>query len=463
MRSLPAALALVSVLLCLTSATTPSRAAAPLSGPPGVIEIYAGGGTDDSDATTRLAAFMVPNRLDFSPSGDLYVTEFQNLVRKVSGDDVTRFAGLRNTERPMGDGGPALDAGFIRPEGLAFDSQGNLYIADMFNCAVRRVDAATTTITTVAGRGGYYCGVGGDDGSPATLARLLMTSAVEVDDGGQLYIAESTACRVRVVDVQGIINTAAGLPPPGEACEDTGDGGAAMDSHLGGALDLEVAPNGDVYVNTGCKIRRIRGATIDTVAGNDACGFGSDGSPANSLAGPTDIAIDPNGIVFIAEYECRIRMLADGVLTTVVGSPNHVCAGSGDGGLASQATIRNVSGIALDAAGNLYFTDLDAYGPPGDTSNRIRIIYGAAIDSDGDGYMDAAEAGIGEDPYSYCQTIRADVNRDGTVNSGDQLRVVLEQFHPSTPRFDQNADGKVNSGDVLAVLLQFGRDVSACP
>ncbi len=438
--------------------------ALPASGPPGVIETYAGGGTDDGDVTTRADAFMLPYRLASSPQGELLVTEFRGVLRKVTSDDVTRIAGARGADdEPSGDGGPAVDARFGRGVGVDVDAAGNVYIADSFNCAIRRIDAITSIITTVAGRSAYYCGVGSGDGSLATSARLFMPDGVAVDDSGQIYIAETPVCRLRRVDTAGIIATLAGSTSSDTNCENSGDGGPASDAQIGTPIDVEVSTSGDIYVLAGCSVRRIHAGIIETVGGG-RCGYGVDGPAINALAEPVDIALDENGNLFIAEYECRVRMVADGVMTTVIGSPMHVCADTGDGGLVTQATTRNIAGITLDGEGNLYFSDVDADGPTGDTSNRIRVAYGMARDSDDDGYMDAAEAGIGEDPYSYCRIIRADVNRDSVVNSGDQLAVLREYgASPSTRRFDQNSDGHINSGDQLSVAIVYGQDVTACP
>ncbi|MBI5288588.1 MAG: hypothetical protein HY873_06410 [Chloroflexi bacterium] len=375
-------------------------------------------------------------------------SEFTGQVVKVVDEHMVRLAGTRGVSSWTGDGGPALAATFSRPEGLDFDQSGNVLVADSFNCSVRRIDGGTGMIGTVAGQGPFWCGGVVVDGISATSARMTIAEDVAWGANGEFFIADTDNCRIRKVDGAGIISSITLGIPAGGICLNDGDGGPSGQAHIMEPSSLAVGPDGSLYFNSGCVLRRIEAGVISTVS-----------FTGNLCASGADFAIGPGGEILISNG-CHLDVIADGVLTTVAGY-GAMCFVSGRGGQAIQATLRTISAVAVDSAGNVFVADFDErdYSQP----MLISVIYGAAVDSDGDGYLDAAEAGIGEDPYTYCKIIRADVNRDGTVNSGDQLRVVLEQFHPSTLRFDQNGDGQVNSGDVLAVRMQFGQPVSACP
>jgi NHL repeat len=141
-----------------------------------------------------------------------------------------------------GDGGAATGARLEMPTGLALDSKGDLYIADAGNNRVRKVDAATGTITTVAGSQDVY-GYGGD-GGPAIRARLSLPSGIAVDRGGDLYVADTGNNRVRKVTRDGIITTVAGSGSPGLA----GEGGPASGAELFGPRGLAFDRAGDLYI-----------------------------------------------------------------------------------------------------------------------------------------------------------------------------------------------------------------------
>ncbi|PYU25223.1 MAG: hypothetical protein DMG30_06055 [Acidobacteria bacterium] len=247
---------------------------------------------------------------------------------------------------------------------IAVDSGGNLFIADRDNERVRRVDAATGVITTVAGNGMYgYSGEGG----PATSAGLAGPSGVAIDSAGNLFIADTYSYRVRRVDgATQVITTVVGN---GMDCF-SGDGGPATDAALCEPWGVTLDSAGNLFIaDTGNRIRRVDGVTgvITTVAGNGIDGYAGDGGPATAAAlfVPSGVAVDSAGSLFIADTgNQRIRRVdsVTGVISTVAGNgylnPYYSCGGySGDGVPATSAELNCPSGIAVDSAGNLFIAD----------------------------------------------------------------------------------------------------------
>lgn len=269
-----------------------------------------------------------------------------------------------------GDGGPATSAQLSNPNGVALDGAGNLYVADFTNCRVRKVSGGT--ITTVAGSS--VCGFSGDGGQ-ATSARLSNIYGVALDNAGNLYIADYGNCRIRKVS-GGIISTIAGTG----LCAFGGDGGPATSADLYAPFSVALDSAGNLYIaDTGnCRVREVSGATINTVAGGGGCGFSGDGGAATSAAldVPTGIALDSAGDLYIADqYNCRVREVSGGIISTVAGVGTGVvpegCGYSGDGGSATSAELYYPEGVALDGAGNLYIAD---------TQNcRVRQVSAGAI------------------------------------------------------------------------------------
>jgi sugar lactone lactonase YvrE len=257
-----------------------------------------------------------------------------------------------------GDGGPATSAQLEFPAGIAVDPAGNLFIADQLNQRIRKVGAATGWITTVAGTGQY--GFAGD-GGPATSARLNFPARVGVDQAGNLFIADQLNHRIRRVEAAtGWITTVAGTGQYGFG----GDGGPATSAQLANPTGIAVDATGNLFVadQSNQRIRKVDATTgwITTVAGTGEPGFAGDGSPATSayLDFPSGIAVDSTGNFFIADQgNRRIRKVeaATGFISTVAGTGES--GFSGDGGPATSAQLARPSAIALDASGNLFIAD----------------------------------------------------------------------------------------------------------
>jgi len=267
--------------------------------------------------------------------------------------DITTIAG-DGTAGFSGDSGPATSAQLNAPVGVAVDAAGNLFIADKENHRIRKVDTAGV-ITTIAGDG--TAGFSGD-GSAATSAQLNRPYGVAVDAAGNLFIAELNNNRIRKVDTAGIITTVAG---DGTAAYG-GDNGAATAAQLFVPLGVAVDAAGNLFIaGTGSqRIRKVDTAgIITTVAGDGTAGFSGDGSAATSaqLNAPVGVAVDAAGNLFIVDKDNqRIRKVdTAGVITTIAGDGTQ--GSSGDGGLATAAQLNDPNGVAVDAAGNLFIAD----------------------------------------------------------------------------------------------------------
>jgi hypothetical protein len=263
-----------------------------------------------------------------------------------------------------GDGGAATSAELNQPFSVALDSAGSLYIAELSNSIIRKVDA-NGIISTVAGNG--TAGYSGDGGA-ATSAELNQPTGLALDGAGNLYIADQGNNRIRKVDGRGIITTVAG---PGfvhvPACNPIGDGCVAVDAELDTPTGVAVDVVGNLYIadQGNNRIRKVDSSgTITTVAGNGTviggipeCGFIGDGCVAvdAELDTPTGVAVDVVGNLYIADQgHNRLRKVdASGIITTVAG--NGTAGYSGDDGVATSAELDQPAGVALDSAGNLYF------------------------------------------------------------------------------------------------------------
>jgi sugar lactone lactonase YvrE len=232
---------------------------------------------------------------------------------------------------------------------VAFDAAGNLYVADRNNNSVRKV-SVSGVISTVAGTDDGFSG----DGGPATNAQLTSPSGVAVDAAGNLYIADDGNDRVRRVSVSGTITTLAG--------GSVQDGGPAVSANLDSPFGVAVDAAGNLYIadTSNNRVRRVSvSGVITTVAGTGSPGFSGDGGPATNaqLASPSGVAVDAAGNLYIADNgNSRVRRVSvSGVITTVAGTGMY--GFSGDGGPATNAQLKSPFGVAVDSVGNLYIAD----------------------------------------------------------------------------------------------------------
>ncbi len=339
---------------------------------PGTIQTVAGDSQwiyrGDGQPATSSPIFL-PFGIAVDGGGDLFIADSNNnRIRRVDAASriMSTYAGNGNAGA-SGDGAAATSASLNQPTSIAIDGAGNLYFADSANHAVRRVDAASRIITTVAGRLGIQ-GYTGDNG-PATSALLNTPDGLALDSSGVLYIADSGNNVVRRVDpITGQIIAFAG----NHAAAYTGDGGPAISASLSAPWSVTVSSIGEVYIadQSNHAIRKVAlNGTISTVIGNGTSGFSGDGGPGSgaTLNSPASVAIDVAGNLYIADSgNNRVRKVnaASGIITTVVG--NSTESFSGDGGPADQAGLYGPYALVLDSAGDLLISDV--------FHNRIREI-----------------------------------------------------------------------------------------
>lgn len=294
----------------------------------------------------------------------------QGILTVTPGRSTASLAGT-GTAGYSGDGSAATGAALASPSAVAYDVNGNLYLADSANHVIREVVKSSGNIITVAGTG--TVGFSGDGGA-ATSAQLDTPTGIAVDATGNLYIADSHNQRIREVS-GGTITTIAGTGVPGFA----GDGGAATSAQLDLPKGIAVDGSGHIYIadSGNNRIRKISGTTISTIAGTGEQGYSGDGSVATAatLDSPTSVAADASGTVYVADrHNQRVRVISSaGIISTIAGSGLPTFAGgfSGDGASASSAALSHPSGVSVDAAGNIYIADTN--------NQRIRTITSGVI------------------------------------------------------------------------------------
>jgi streptogramin lyase len=346
-----------------------------LTAPSGTITAAAGTGAkgyagDGGPATA--AQLDNPFDVAFDRAGHLYFSDTNNhVVRRVDAKTgiVVTVAG-NGKKGSEGDGGPATAAQLNEPYGIELDAEGNLYIVDRLNFSIRVVDAKTRRIRTIAGTGKTGKS---DDGIPGPSASLGEPNGLCLDGKGKLYIADVRDQRVRVLDLKmGTIGTACGLSGKKATA---GDGGPIAKATLNGPRAVAMGRDGSLFIveREGNGVRRIDFAngTIDRFAGTGKKGYSGDGGPANAATfdGPKEIDIDTNGNVFVVDTENEAIRRIDaktGTVTTVAGKGRTKMPGQGDGGPATAATLGRPHGVAIGPGGAVYI---------GDTlSHRIRVV-----------------------------------------------------------------------------------------
>ena len=303
----------------------------------------------------------------FDTTGNLYVTEATNhCVRRIDTATgvITTVAG---TGAPgySGDGGLATRATLNQPYSVQIDTNGDLYIVDRLNAVIRKVDAATGLITTVAGTG--EPGSSGD-GGPGPQAQLREPNDCFLDGRGGLLIADVQDQRIRRLDVRtGILTTFAGT---GEKAR-TGDGRSATAASILGARAVCTDRRGQTYIceREGNGIRRVDARGImSTYAGTGDRGYGGDGGPALAATwgAPKAIRCDRHDNVLVVDTENHAIRRIDavtGVVTTIAGGHK---SGGGDGGPAIAAGLDRPHGCDVDAQGNMYIADSN--------NHRVRVV-----------------------------------------------------------------------------------------
>jgi len=322
----------------------------------GIISTFAGYGNGNGDghpATTAKLNF--PEGVAVDSVGNLFIADYSN-------------SAIRRVDKTTGT--ISTVASLYYPQVIAVDSAGNLFFFDTQNNVIRRLDKATGAISTVAGNGtrGYT-----GDGGLATSASFSSPQGLAFDSAGNLFIADYYNYVIRRVDkTSGIVSTVAGTGASGY----TGDDGPATSAKLNNPSGIAVDSSGNLFIADYYKnvIRRVDGSTgiISTFAGNATQGYSGDGGPATSasLKIPEGITIDSAGNLFFDDYGNNVIRRVDkatGVISTFAG--NGIQGYTGDGGPATTARLYNPQGIAVDSVGNLFIADTQ--------NNAIRRVNGA--------------------------------------------------------------------------------------
>lgn len=327
---------LLIALACLLASISSTAAGADHS-----LEIIAGAGAPENNGDVggaRASNIGYPFGVEIGPDGDLYIAEIANhRVRKLDlqTGELTTVAGC-GRKGYSGDGGPAVEAELNEPYEVRFDDAGNMFFVEMRNHVVRRVDAKTGIISTVAGTG--KPGFGGD-GGPASAAQLRQPHSIALDGKGGLYIADIGNHRIRRVDLAvGVIETIAGngekkLPADGQIAR-----GAPLLGPRALAIDGQTLW---IALREGHSVWRLDLADgkLRHVAGVGQRGYAGDGGPAKAAKfdGPKGIAVGPTGDVFVADTENNAIRRIDiekGTISTIAGGapmtlkgPHGVCVG----------------------------------------------------------------------------------------------------------------------------------------
>ena len=334
------------------------------------ISTFAGNGTkggsgDGGPATA--AQIDNPFGLVRGPDGALYFCEYTGQrIRKVTPDGKIHTVAGTSQVGYTGDGGPALQATFHLPHELRFDKAGNIYIADMTNHAIRRIDAKTGVITTFAGIGkSGYSG----DGGPANKAELKQPHSIQFSADGSLYICDIGNNVIRKVDMKtNTISTFAGTGKSGP----TPDGAPIKGTPLKGPRSLDVDHDGNLWLVTreGNQVLKfdLNSQTIHHIAGTGKAGFNGNGGPAKlaDLKGPKGIAIDAEGNAWLADTESHsVRMVnaKTGNLELIAGTGEK---GDGPDGDPLKCEMARLHGIFVDADGSIFIGDSETH--------RVRVL-----------------------------------------------------------------------------------------
>ena len=302
----------------------------------------------------------------FDSGGNLFIADVNNArIRKVttSSGIISTVAGTGNWPRGV-LGGQAVASPLSSPFSAIFDGSGNMYVTNTRMHQVQKVDA-NGVITAFAGSG-LACWSCLGDGGAATAATLGLPYHLSMDNQGSVYIADGN--RIRKVTASGVISLFAGTGTS------LGDGGLATSALLNQANSVAVAPSRDVYIaeQGAHRIRRVdTNGIISTVAGTGVPGYTGDNALAinATINTPRGIAVDQAGNIYFSQATAVRKIDSNGIITTVAGTGTAGFAG--DGGLATNARINGPIGIFIDVSGNLYIADTG--------NNRIRKVDSAGI------------------------------------------------------------------------------------
>jgi streptogramin lyase len=364
-----------ALVFCLSAAVSATRPAPSKS----KIETFAGAGragyAGDGGQATK-AQLDNPFGVVRGPDGALYICDTMNhVIRKVDRNGVITTVAGAGKKGYSGDGGPALDAALNEPYEIRFNKQGDMFFVERLNHVVRRVDAKTRIITTVAGSG--KAGFSGDGGA-ATQATLDQPHSIQFDARGDLYICDILNHRIRKVDMKtGVITTFAGTGDK----KPTPDGAKIAGTPLNGPRAIDFDRRGDMWLalREGNAVYRLdmKAGSVHHVAGTGEKGFTGNGAAAKlaTLSGPKGLSVAPNGDIYLADTESHSIRMIDIRKQTIELITGTGAKGDGADGDPLSCQMARPHGVFVDRDGSIFIGDSEAH--------RVRVIrIGAASGSE---------------------------------------------------------------------------------
>jgi DNA-binding beta-propeller fold protein YncE len=326
-------------------------------------------GFSGDNGPAREAQFNNPYGLTRGPDGALYVCDVDNhVIRRIAKDNtITTIAGTPGKKGYTGDNGPAAGATLNEPYEIRFDAAGDCYVVERMNHVIRRIDMKTLVITTLAGTG--KPGFAGDNG-PARHAQFSQPHSIQFDPAGDLFVCDILNHRVRKIDMKTRrITTWAGTGDK----KPTPDGAPLAGTPLFGPRALDFDQDGNAYLalREGNQILRIdaKAQTLHHLAGAGQKGNTGNGGPAKdaTLSGPKGLSLSPDARrLYLADTEShtiRVIDLATNTITQVAGTGQK---GDGPDGEALKCQLTRPHGVFCDQDDTLYIGDSE--------NHRVRVV-----------------------------------------------------------------------------------------
>lgn len=301
------------------------------------------------------------------PDGAIWFCEYGGQrIRRITPDGRLETIAGTGEKGYSGDGGEPLQATFNLPHEIRFDKQGALYVVDMANHAVRKIDFQKNIVITIAGTG--VPGYSGDGGN-AKMAQLKNPHSIQFGPDGDLYICDIGNHVIRKVDMRNMqISTFAGTGKPGK----TPDNSPLVGTPLNGPRSLDFDQAGNLWLATreGNQVFRfdLKSQRIIHVAGTGASGFTGNGGPAlqATLKGPKGIALDSAGNIYLADTESHTIRRIDAISGTIEVLVGNGSKGDGPDGLPLNCQLNRLHGIFVDLDGAVWIGDSE--------NHRIRVL-----------------------------------------------------------------------------------------
>ena len=398
--------------------------------PNGATTTLAGGQQGSTNGVGTNASFNSPAAVAVDAAGNVYVAdEFNNLIRKITPfGAVTTLAGGGGRGR-LGNG-TGTNAFFNHPSGLAVDGAGNVYVADTWNCAIRKV-TTNGVVTTLAGSANNSGGIIGSTDGPGPSALFNYPVGLAVDSSTNLYVADTGNSTVRMITPNAMVTTLAGTV--GALGSNDGQGTNGRFALPNG---IAVAGSGVLYVaDSGNNTIRIiaSGGAVTTLAGHAGRAGGTDAVGTNALFHlPLGLALDSTGNIYVADtLNNSIRVIATNAVASVLAGPGG--SAGADAGTGALARFYYPNALTVDASGNIYVADLLNFVVRKITMNGAVSVFagqaGQAGDADGAGTnaLFAGPSGVAVDSAGNVYVADADNDSIRVITPGGGVSTLAGQ------------------------------------